>query len=185
MKNVGRFIELGKIIRKVSQLLIDVENPDPVLSTASKNICKLLYYTERNPLEQPTGDPIDPERPRPEFNTIAEAKEHIMDSRILLVPRVPFQEERGAFIVLLIDSFFLTENEQFKANSLIFDVFAHHDNWLLTDNLRPFLLMEQIDTIFNNRKLSIGNVKFDTGRAIVLTEQFIGYQLVYRDVSFN
>ena len=98
------------------------------------------------------GQPLNPERPRPEFNDLKDVRDHIINQRILLVPRIPAPEERGGFVVVMIGNFSLSENKQFKVNRLIFDVLAHHDNWLLDDNLRPFVLMQQIDTIFNNRK---------------------------------
>ena len=185
MKEVGRFAELGTTLKKIIQLLVDVENPDTVLAESARKICKLLYYTDTNPLEQPTGSSLNPDHPRPTFETIADAKEFIVGERALLVPRVPTPDERGAFIVVIADNFTLSENKQFKVGTLTFDVFAHYDNWELDDNLRPFLIMQQIDNIFNNRKLTIGRVEFKTGKTIVLTPYLLGYQLVYHDVAFN
>ena len=183
--SVGRFIELGTLLRKMTNFLTDVNNPNPKFAQAATNLAKLLYYTESNPLQQPIGQPLNPARPTPLFNNIKDIRDHIINKRILLVPRIPLPEERGAFIVAMINNFSLSENKQFKVNQLIFDVLAHHDNWLLTDNLRPFVIMQQIDTIFNNRKLSIGQVEFKTANAIVLAPHIMGYQLVYSDVSFN
>ncbi|MFA6711173.1 MAG: hypothetical protein WCS33_00455 [Candidatus Caldatribacteriota bacterium] len=185
MGEVGRFSELGILLRKITSYLTDVKNPDEKFSNAAKDLCKLLYYTETNPLQQPMGQPLNPERPRPEFNDLKDVRDHIINQRILLVPRIPAPEERGGFVVVMIGNFSLSENKQFKVNRLIFDVLAHHDNWLLDDNLRPFVLMQQIDTIFNNRKLSIGRVEFKTADAIVLAPHILGYQLVYSDVTFN
>lgn len=180
-----RFKKLGDSLIKISQLLIDVNHEDTKIATASQNLCKLLYYTDNNPLSQPIGKPLNPNFPRPSFTSIKESREYIMNKRISLKPMVPSEEERGAFIIVIADNFFLSENEEFKVNTLIFDIFVHSDNWLLDNNLRPFLIMEQIDTIFNNRKISIGRLKFDSGRTIVLTSQFTGYQLVYTDASIN
>lgn len=185
MSTTGRFTTLGTTLQRISHMLLDVNNPDEKIRQSARNICKLLYYTEDNPLEQPTGTPLNPDQPRPTFEDIQDVRDHIIRKRVLLVPRVPLEEERGAFIVAIIDNFTLSENKQFKVNTLIFDVLTHYDNWHLEDNLRPFLIMQEIDNIFNNRKLSIGRVEFNTGRTIVLTPYMLGYQLVYRDVTFN
>lgn len=181
----GRFLELDDLIRKIAQFLIDVENSDPVVAESAKKICQLLYYTERNPLEQPDDKRIASGHPAPTFDTIQEAQQFIMNERVLLVPRVPAAEERGGYIVVIVDDFTLSSNKQFKPQRITFDILVHHDDWLLDNTLRPFVIMQQIDNIFNNRKLSIGNVSFYSGRSIVLTPQMLGYSLVYNDVAFD
>ena len=178
---VGRFLDLDDLIRKIAQNLVDVEHSDPKIAQSAQNLCKLLYYTEKNPLSQP-----DERRAgEPDFTTLTEAHEYIMNKRVLLVPRVPAEDEMGAFIVVIIDDFTLSGNKQFKPSRIVFDVLVHHDNWLLNNSLRPFVIMQQIDNIFNNKRLSIGNVEFFTGKSIVLTPQMIGYSLVYTNVDFN
>jgi len=185
MTDIGRFMELDKFIRKITEYLIDVENPDPVVADSAKKICKLLYYTEKNPLSQPEQTRIDSGHPYPTFETIAETQEHIMQKRVLIVPRVPAEEERGSFIVCIIDNFTLSPNGEFKPNSVIFDVLSHAEDWLLETTLRPFMIMQQIDNIFNNRKMSVGNLKFGGCRSVVLTPAMLGYRLEYNNVAFN
>jgi hypothetical protein len=185
MSERGRFLELDRSIRKIAEYLVDVENSDPVVAESALAICKLLYYADKNPLSQPDDNRLNADRPSPTFETIEEAKEYILGQRVLLVPRVPAQEERGAFIVCLIDDFTLSSNKFFKPNKLSFDVLVHHDDWLLDNTLRPFVIMQHIDNIFNNRKLSIGSLEFAYCRSVVLTPAMIGYNLGYRDVNYN
>jgi hypothetical protein len=182
-QDIGRFIQLDNLIRKIAHNLVDVENPDPKIAASAKNICKLLYYVERDPLKHPNSTTRT--EPKPTFETLDEAHEHIMNKRVLLVPRVPAEDERSAFIVVIIDDFTLSSNKQFKPNRITFDILVHHDDWLLENSLRPFVIMQQIDNIFNEKKLSIGKVEFYSGRSIVLTPQMIGYSLVYSNVEFN
>lgn len=186
-REVGRFLELDRVIRKIAQDLTDVEHSDPKIRESARKICKLLYYTEKNPLEQPTDERKnrDPVVPCPEFITLTEAKTYIIDKRLKLVPQVPAEEERGAFIVVILDGFNLSENKQFKVNRIVFDVLCHEDDWLLDNSLRPYLIMQQIDNIFNNKKLSIGKVEFDSARSVVLSSTLLGYNMVYKDASFN
>ncbi len=185
MQFKGRFLDLDFLIRKIAEYLIDVENSDPKISDNAKNICKLLYYNEKNPLEQPDTNRISSGKPSPTFETLAEAQEYILEKRVVLAPRVPLDDEMGAFIVVIIDDFILSSNKLFKPNKIIFDVLCHHQNWLLHDTLRPFVLMQCIDNIFNNRKMSIGNIEFANARSIVLTPTMIGYNMVYQNVQFN
>jgi len=185
MTETGRFLDLDKLIRKIAEYLIDVENSDAIVAQSAQKICKLLYYTEKDPLIQPQSLRTNSGNPSPTFETLAEAQQFILGKRVLLVPRVPAEEERGSFIICIIDDFTLSPNKQFKPNKIIFDVLCHHDDWLLENTLRPFVIMQQIDNIFNNRKLSIGNIEFGGCRSIVLTPTMIGYQLVYKNVSIN
>ena len=188
-KDIGRFLQLDSLIRKIAQNLIDVENPDTKIAESAKKICKLLYYTEKNPLEQPNiveRSKVDSSNTdHPTFESLSDAHQYIMNKRVLLVPRVPAEDERGSFIVVIVDDFTLSANKQFKPSRIMFDVLVHHDDWLLENSLRPFLIMQQIDNIFNGRKLSIGDVEFYSGRSVVLTEKMIGYSLVYTNVDFN
>ena len=185
MAITGRFMDLDLLIRNIAGYLVDVNSSDIKLATSAKNICKLLYYTEKDPLSQPTQNRIDAQKPVPTFNDIQDVTEYIMNKRVLLVPRVPAEDERGSFIVVILDNFKVSENKQFKPHKIVFDVLVHNDDWLLNNSLRPYVIMQEIDNIFNNRKLSIGNVEFVTGDSIVLTPKMIGYSLVYANATFN
>lgn len=182
---VGRFLELDAVIRKIAQNLIDVENTDVKLANSAKNICKLLYYTEKNPIEQPDQKRIDSQNPHPTFESLDESYEFIMNKRVLLVPRVPAEDEMGAFIVVHMDDFTLSSNKEFKPSRVVFDILVHADNWLLNNSLRPFVIMQEIDTIFNGRKLAIGQLEFFNARSVVLTPTKIGYTMVYKNAAFN
>ncbi len=175
----GRFSNLGNMIKKVGRLLVDVENDDIIIRENAIKICKLLYYTVPDPLNFKPGE-YDPK-----FETREDVEEYILHKRILLVPRIPPPEERGGFIVVIADDFRLSDNKKFKVNTLTFDVLCHYENWILKDSMRPFLIMQCIDEIFNNRKLSIGNVEFYSAKTIVLTQYLLGYQLIYVDASFD
>jgi hypothetical protein len=185
MSTVGRFMELNNTIHKIAHLLVDVENANEKDAQVAKKICKLLYYTEKNPLEQPDSNRISENKPSPTFETIGDSMEYIMNKRVLLVPRVPAQEERGSFIVVILDDFRLSENGQFKPHIIMFDILCHHDDWLLNNSLRPYVIMQQIDDLFNNRKISAGKLQFFTGKSVVLTPQMVGYSLVYDNVTIN
>lgn len=183
--NKGRFENLDDLIRNVAYSLTDVGHSNPKIANSAQKICKLLYYTEKDPLSQPDTDRVNSNKPAPDFTTLGDVREHIINKRVLLVPRVPAEEERGSFIIVIIDDFTLSPNKVFKPNRIMFDVLVHHDDWLLGNSLRPFLIMQQIDNIFNDKKISIGNLEFDTCRSITLSPMFLGYNLVYKNVEIN
>ncbi len=179
MEKSGRFSRLGTMVRDVAGLLLDVQSKDSKIAQTAKELCFLLHYTVADPLN------FTPPEGEPTFETRADVEKYILNEKVLLVPRIPPQEERGGFIVIIADDFKLSSNEEFKMNTLTFDVLCHYENWIIEKSLRPFEMMQRIDSIFNNRKLSIGRVKFLTARSIVLTQYLLGYQLVYHDASLN
>ena len=181
----GRFNELGTTLRRITDILTDVENPNPNIAERAQNLCKLLYYTEPNPLVQPLSTPINPDRPRPTFESYSDVTKHIINKRIMLVPKIPEPDEVGGFVIAMLKNFAPSANKSFKMYSLVFDVIVKHDNWLLDDNLRPFSIMQQVDNLINGTKLSIGTVEFTDSDSIVLTRDFLGYSMVYRDASIN
>ena len=66
-------------------------------------------------------------------------------------------------------------------------VTATYDEWLLDDtSLRPYLIMEELDIMFNQAKLSgIGNLQFHRADALTLSPQIGGYSMRYKINEFN
>ena len=185
MTEVGRFMDLDVLLRNIAHLLVDVENSDTNVAQKAQKLCKLLYYTETNPLVQPTQARIDSGNDYPTFDTASDARKYIINERVLLVPKVPAPEVRGSFIVIILDDFYLSENQQFKPHTIKFDILIHNEDWLLDNSLRPYVIMQLIDDIFNNRRLSIGKLQFTTAKTIVLTPTMLGYAMVYDNVTIN
>jgi len=78
-------------------------------------------------------------------------------------------------------------NKDFKISVVQFNIICPYDEWLLEENsLRPYLLMERIDTLFNEHKLAgIGNLKFSRGEELIVSPQLGGYSLTYQVHEFN
>jgi len=70
----------------VGRNLITLSN----LLLGNQNICKLLYYTSKTPLSEPTITDTD----------------FLMNKNIRLVPKVPDEKtEKGSFIIILLDNY--------------------------------------------------------------------------------
>lgn len=140
---------------------------------SNQRLCRLLKYQVRDPFSSKYEDldGLD-----------------LLHKQILIMPKAPDEPETCAFIATHFDNFATnTFNPEFKTMTLRFDILCPFDYWLLDDaSLRPYLLMQEIDTMFNGAKLAgIGNLQFINASEITLGAVMGGYTLTYRVDEFN
>ena len=109
--------------------------------------------------------------------------------QILIVPKI-FDEntEKMSYVTAIFDDFRVNQfNPDFKISTIRFDIACPYDEWLLDEgSLRPYLIMQEIDTMFNQAKLSgIGNLQFHRADALALSPQIGGYSMRYEINEFN
>jgi hypothetical protein len=135
---------------------------------ANQNLCKLLYYNERDPLSQPT---------------ISNTK--VLDMENLFpMPKMPDIETKKQSIL---DYYFnisepWTENPFFRKTYLTFDIIIHLDLWLIKDALRPYSILNEIDEMFNNKyinDLSGKNIYANDAKVLKYSDMFYGYHMIY------
>ncbi len=145
------------------------------------DICRLLKYQTRDPLK-----PIDPvtgkEQP-PVDGT------ELINKQILIVPKV-FDDstEKMSYIISVFDDFTVNQlNPEFKLSTVRFDIACPYDEWILNDHsLRPYLIMQRIDTLFNESKMAgIGTLQFYRADNLTLSPWIGGYSMRYKINEFN
>lgn len=141
----------------------------------NQNICRLLKYQVR--------DPFNKEK-YPDVNGI-----DLINKQILIVPKI-FDDstEKMSYITAVFDDFSVNRlNSEFKITTIRFDIACPYDEWLLDEySLRPYLLMQEIDTIFNGSKLAgIGTLQFHRADNLTLTPWIGGYSMQYKINEFN
>lgn len=142
--------------------------------TTNKRLCRLLKYQNANPFDEELEDPNGLE---------------MLNSHFIIVPKIPEPDgiER-AYIVVVFDKFIMnTANPDFKISTIRFDIICPFNEWILdADNLRPYLIMQEMDNMFNQAKLSgIGNLQFERCEPLVLSPQLGGYTMYYSINEFN
>ena len=162
----------------MSQRRVNVmgENIFEIAKRLSRNqrLCRLLHYTDTTPFseEKPDVKGID-----------------LLHKNILVVPKISDDIlEKENFIIVLFDNFVIDDNNKdFKVTTVRFNIICPFDEWLLEENsLRPYLIMEEIDKMFNEEKLAgIGNLKFSNGEELIISPQLGGYNLEYSVHEFN
>ena len=157
---IRNFEAVGTDAFKIAEILL-----------SDQEICKLLYYMDADPLSHSDFE-----------DTL-----FLLNKNIRVVPKIPDYEEKGSFIIISFDNFYLSNNIEFKVNNIQFDIVCPIDKWNMNDKmLRPFKIMSKIDALFNNKTLSgIGKLTFHSASSIVLTTELVGYNLNYTNYNFN
>lgn len=134
------------------------------------NLEKLLYYTTKDALKKP--------------NLTEEQTVELVNTNIKRIPKLYIDGTVLNYVIISFDKFTPSSNPQFRDNIITFDIICHFDQWELLDNqLRPYRIAAQIDTLFNNRHLTgIGVTNFLGASQIVLNDEFAGLSLVYEAV---
>lgn len=147
----------------------------------NERICRLLKYNTRNPFEE--IDPIT-KNPQPHVDGL-----DLIHKQILIVPKV-FDDstEKMSYIISVFDDFVVNQlNPEFKLSTVRFDIACPYDEWILNEqSLRPYLIMEEIDKMFNESKMAgIGTLQFYRADNLTLSPQIGGYSMKYKINDFN
>ena len=141
-----------------------------------KRLTKLLYYTGREVLST-----------KPEFRKLypdltEQQLVELLGKNIKIVPKLYVDGSVLTYIIISFDNFVTNaENPQFRDNIVTFDIICHFDQWQLEDfQLRPYRIAAEIDTLFNNQRLTgIGTFQFLGCNQIILNDEFAGLTLMY------
>ena len=132
---------------------------------------KLLYYNVVNPLDQP--------------NLTEDQQLELLERNIKIVPKLYIDGSVMNYIIISFDNFIPNAtNPEFRDNTISFDIICHFDQWQLKDfNLRPYRIAAELDTLFNDTRLTgIGKLDFVGCSQILLNEEFAGISIVYAAV---
>lgn len=165
MANQRNFKIMGENLYKILERLIS--NP---------RVCRLLKYQSQNPFEntpeQPNVDGIE-----------------LLNKQIVIVPKIPENKDiECSYITVVFDKYVVNPgNPDFKISTLRFEIICPYEEWLINDNnLRPYLLMQEIDEMFNQAELSgLGKLSFSHCLPLTLSPQIGGYTMYYQVDEFN
>lgn len=140
----------------------------------NQRVCRLLKYQTKDPFTEdlPNVDGAD-----------------LIHKQILIVPKI-FDDstEKMSYLTVIFNSFIVNAiNPEFKLTSVRFDIACPYEEWVLNNHsLRPYLLMQEIDTMFNEKQLAgIGTLQFARADPLVLTPYIGGYSMQYKINEFN
>ena len=140
----------------------------------NQNLCKLLKYTDVNPLEH---EDIQ--------NTVKE----LLNKNILVVPIVDEKEfTTESKIVLVFDGGEVnSNNNEFKDMSVKVFVYTPLREWVLNNNtLRPFMIMSEIEKSLKDKKIDgVGKLVYDRFYLNLLTDDISCYIMEFNYEGFD
>lgn len=156
--------ELGINLVKMATILLD-----------NSRLCRLLKFTDEDPLSKELH-PVEPER------------KTILHKNIKVIPLVNEDESNTeSTIVLIFNEGEVTENKEFK--NLLFDalVYIPLSEWTLNDiNLRPFLLMSEIEKSLKNKRIeSLGTIDYLGFNLHLVTDLMSCYRMRFSINVYN
>ena len=157
------------------------ENAFLIANRLMKNqrICRLLKYQSKRPFATEENG-----KPQPDVDG-----SELINKQICIVPKVYDDSvEKMSYIVSVFDTFVVNQlNPEFKISTIRFDIACPYDEWILTDrSLRPYLIMQEIDMMFNQMQLKgIGTLQFYRADNLTLSPWIGGYTMRYKINEFN
>lgn len=144
-----------------------------------QRLCRLLKYQSRRPFALECNG-----KPQPDVDG-----SELINKQILIIPKIyDDSTEKMSYVTAIFDDFAVNPmNPEFKISTLRFDIACPYDEWLLDEkSLRPYLIMQEIDTLFNKAKLAgIGNLQFARADNLTLSPWIGGYSMKYIINEFN
>lgn len=162
MESQRRFAVMGENLFKILTRIFN-----------NQKLCRLLKYQDT--------DPFSDKYPDVDGNTL-------LHHQINIIPKYPQDGIEYSYIVVVFDHFSLNPNNpDFKITRIRFDVVCPYTEWTIdAANLRPYLIMQELDNMFNQAKLSgIGSLQFVNCEPLTLSPQIGGYSMYYQINEYN
>ena len=137
----------------------------------NERLKKLIYYDVPNALDQPNV---------PQDKTL-----EMFGKQIKIVPKLKVDKPEFCYVIISFDNFTPNmTNPAFRDNIISFDIVCHFNQWNLKNfQLRPYKIAAEIDSMFNNKRLTgIGKIEFLGANQIVLSDEFAGLTLMYQTI---
>lgn len=156
--------EIGENLQKIMKRLM-----------ANDNLVNLLYYTDKDPLNQP---PL----------TEDQKKKEVYEKLIKIIPRVGPKETAHSIIAIrVVNGSKLSSNTEFKNVKIGVEVFVPLTQWIIKDtNLRPFAILGEIEKTLDGKKINgLGKMEGGDFDLNFLTEEIGAYEQTFWITSYE
>ena len=142
---------------------------------ANQNLLKLLYYTDKDPLNH-------------EDLTQEQIQNEVFEKLVKIVPRVgPKETAHSIIAVRIARARGLASNNEFKNVNISIEVFVPLTQWIIKDtNLRPFAIMGEVQKSLNGKKIEgLGKMLGGDFDLNFLTEEISAYEQTFVITSYD
>lgn len=150
--------EMGENLQKIFKRL-----------QTNQNLLKLLYYTDKDPLNKPDL-------------TEEQIKKDIFEKLIKVVPRVGPKETATSLISLrVVRGRPVNSNNEFENTAISIEIFTPLTQWLIKDeSLRPFKIMGEIKKSLKDKTINGMGKMIYTGYDLnFLTDEISAYEMTF------
>lgn len=156
--------EIGENLQKIIKRLM-----------ANDDLVNLLYYTDKDPLNQP-------------HLTDVEKQEKIFEKLIKIVPQVePRDDEKSVIAVRVVGGNKLGSNTEFRNIKISIEVFVPMTAWIFKNtNLRPFAILGEIEKSLQGKTINgLGKIEGGDFDLSFLTKEMSCYQQDFQIITYE
>ena len=142
---------------------------------ANQNLLKLLYYTDKDPLNH-------------EDLTQEQIQNEVFEKLVKIVPRVgPKETAHSIVAVRVARGQGLAQNNEFRNVTIGVEIFVPLTQWIIKDsNLRPFAIMGEIQKSLNGKKIEgLGKMVGGDFTLNFLTEEIGAYEQMFVITAYD
>ena len=147
--------EIGENLQKIVKRLM-----------ANDDLVNLLYYTDKDPLNQP-------------HLTEEEKTKQVFEKLIKIIPKVEEREdEKSVIAIRVISGIKLSSNTEFQTVKISIEIFVPMSAWIIKDtNLRPFAILGEIEKSLKGKIVNgLGKLEGGDFELSFLTKEMGVYQ---------
>lgn len=156
--------EIGENLQKITSRLM-----------ANDNLINLLYYTDKDPLNQPCL-------------TEDQKKDLIFEKLIKVVPRVGPKETSTSVVAIKVPSGTkLGSNTEFRNIKISVEIFVPLTQWIIKNsNLRPFAIMGEIQKSLEGKSVNgLGKIEGGDFDLNFLTDEMSAYEQTFYITTYD
>lgn len=156
--------EVGENLQKIVKRLM-----------ANDNLVNLLYYTDKDPLNQP-------------HLTEQQKATEVFEKLIKIVPRVgPKEDAKSIISIRVVGGSKLLSNTDFRDVKISIELFVPLTQWIIKDtNLRPFAILGEIEESLDGKIVNgLGKMRGGDFSLNFLTEEIGAYEQTFWITSYE
>lgn len=158
--------ELGPNLIKIMKRLL-----------ANQNLLRLLYYTDKDPLNKEKPDV-----------TQQQAYKNGDDGIVRITPIVANMDSSQSIITLrVLKGSPAQENSEYLEIFFVVEIFVPNEQWVMKgDNLRPYAIMGEIQKSLENKEINgLGKINGSGFSVNFFTEEICDHMMSFRITQFN
>lgn len=142
---------------------------------ANDNLIKLLYYSDKDPLNQPLLQKEEKEK-------------KIFNKLISIIPRTgPREDAKSMITIRVVQASKIGSNTEFKNVQIQIEVFVPLTQWIIKDtNLRPFAILGEIQESLNGKVINgLGKIQGGDFTINYFTDEMATYEQTFWITAYD